>query len=108
MAELTAEEIAEGNGFIEKIKAYIKKIGGSYSDWYVGITGDRDQRLFVEHNVDKNGCWISCKTSSSDLSRAVEKYFINKQGTQGGTGGGDDDSVYVYAYKVTDSTIEST
>jgi len=64
--------------------------------------------LFVEHNVNKKGCWISRETSSSDLARAVEKYFIDKHKTQGGTGGGDDDSVCVYAYEVTNKTVEQT
>jgi hypothetical protein len=107
MAKLTAEEIVEGNGIIADIKAHIKKCGGSYSDWYVGITGNRDQRLFVEHNVKKKGgAWISCKASSSDIARAVEKYFIKNHETQGGSDVGDDDSVYVYSYKVTDYTVE--
>jgi hypothetical protein len=108
MAKLTAEEIVEGNGIIADIKAHIKKCGGSYFDWYVGITGDRNQRLFVDHNVDRKGNWISRGASSIKVSRAVEKYFIDNYATQGGTGGGDDDSVIVYAYEVTDDTVEQT
>jgi len=107
MANLTKEMIEEGNGIIAEIKAHIKECGGSYSVWYVGITGDRNQRLFVDHNVkEKGGDWISYKASSSDLARAVEKYFIDNCKTKGGPGGGDDDSVYVYAYKITNDTVE--
>jgi len=107
MAKLTNEMIAEGNGIIAEIKAHIKECGGNYSNWYVGITCDRDQRLFVDHNVKKKGgAWISYKASSSVLAREVEKYFIDNCKTQGGPGGGDDDSVYVYAYKITNETVE--
>jgi len=39
MAKTKEELIAEGNGIIADIKAYIEKCGGNYRDWYVGITG---------------------------------------------------------------------
>jgi len=107
MAKLSNEDIAEGNKIIAEIKTHIKECGGNYSDWYVGITANKDQRLFVDHNVKENGgAWISYKASSSDLTRAVEKYFIDDCKTKGGPGGGDDNSVYVYAYKITNDTVE--
>ena len=107
MAKLTKEEIAEGKKIIADIKAYIEECGGNYSGWYVGITGNIDQRLFTDHNVDKyKDNWCYKETTSSDLARAIEKYFIENHATQGGPGGGDDDSVYVYAYEVTKKTVE--
>jgi hypothetical protein len=106
MAELKKKEIAEKENIIEEIKAYIIECGGSYPDWYVGVTGDSDQRLFVEHNVKKKGgAWILFKASSSTIAREVEKYFIDQK-TKGGTGGGNDDSDIVYAYKTRPYTKE--
>ena len=107
MAKLKKAEIAEGKKIIADIKDYIIECGGSYSDWYAGITGDIDQRLFVEHNVKKKGgAWIFFKASSSVIARKIEKYFIDNCKTKGGPGGGDDDSVNIYAYKITKYTVE--
>ena len=36
--------------------------------------------------------------ASSDVAREVERYFVSILGTDGGLGGGDADSVFVYAY----------
>ena len=100
MSKSAKKEIAEGEKIIEEIKAYINECGGGYPDWYVGITSDSDQRLFVDHNVKKKGgAWILFKTSSSIIAREVEKYFIDQK-TKGGSGGGNDDSDIVYVYKI--------
>ena len=100
MAKLNQEIISE-------IKSYIAKCGGSYSDWYVGIASAPKQRLFNDHSVDeKNGFWIYHETENSNSARDIEDYLINTLGTDGGTGGGDYSSRYVYAYKKTSYTNE--
>jgi len=92
---------------IKKIEDYMKKRGGTYRDWYVGITDDAERRLFTEHNVDKdNGNWCRREAYTSDDAREVEKYFLDECGTDGGPGGGNDDSNFVYAYKKTNYTKE--
>lgn len=82
-------------------------IGGfGYQGWYAGITDDPQRRLFTEHNIDRqNGVWIFRPCSSDDVAREVEQHFLDK-GCKGGPGGGDKTTKYVYAYKVTYSTIE--
>jgi hypothetical protein len=91
----------------QEIKEHIKSRGDAYSDWYVGIAADANQRLFNDHNVDKqNGCWIYRECQSSTAAREVEEYFINILGTDGGTGGGDQSAKSVYAYKKTSYTKE--
>jgi len=91
---------------IEEMEDYMEKCGGTYSDWYVGITGDTNQRLFGDHNVDKEkGQWCRKEAYSSDDARDIEKYFLDECGTDGGPGGGNDDSVYVYAFKKTNYTV---
>lgn len=84
-----------------------KYIGGvSYQGWYAGITDDPERRLFTEHNVSKQvGAWIYHPCSTDGIAREVEQHFLDK-GCQGGPGGGDGTSKYVYAYKVTNSTVE--
>jgi len=75
-----------------------------YSGWYVGITNDTVRR-FEEHSVqmDKQHYWIRRDADSHTIARQVEKYFLDK-GAKGGPGGGDEDSIWIYAYKITSST----
>lgn len=85
---------------IQKVKDYILKCGGSYSAWYTGIAQDPKLRLFNDHTVDeKADSWIYHPVSSSTVARNIEQYFVETLGTDGGTGGGDDSTKTVYAYK---------
>jgi len=89
---------------IQEIKDYIRKYGGSFPSWYIGITEDPKGRLFNEHNVsEKNGNWIYQPTSSSATARNIEQHFLGL-GMDGGSGGGDYLSKAVYSYKKTSST----
>ena len=77
-----------------------------YSDFYVGITNDVDRRLFGEHNVDKEHWgWIYAQANDKNVAQLVEEYFLNK-GMKGDTGGGTDDTVYVYCYEIRSYTVE--
>jgi len=90
----TAKQIAQ------EILDYIKRCGGLYGSWYVGITSDPQKRLFSEHGVrEKGDSWIFRDASSVEEARAIEQYFVNSLGTDGGSGGGDASSRFVYAYK---------
>jgi hypothetical protein len=91
---------------ITAIVSYISQYGSTYNDWYVGITKDIEERLFTFHNVTKKiGTYIHATASSSDIAREIESYFL-ELGADGGSGGGDDDTDIVYAYKITKDTIE--
>lgn len=84
--------------------AHIKKQAGPYSTWYAGITSDINQRLFTEHNVPKKDHWYCWReTVSSAAARSVEKALL-ELGCDGGTGGGDNSAVFVYAYLKTSVT----
>ena len=81
--------------------------GGNYSDYYVGITKNIDDRLFGAHKVPTEGhCYIYREAFNDTDARTVEKYYLDK-GMQGGDGGGDNESVFVYVYKVSSLTVES-
>ncbi len=93
----------------ESLSAYIDRYihvnGGNYSGWYAGVTADPSQRLFEDHNVDKdNGFWKFEEASSSRQARTSEKILLG-MGCQGGIGGGKN-ATYVYVYRITASTRE--
>jgi hypothetical protein len=103
---MTSTATATKSSIVADIKAYVAKCGGKYSDWYVGIAADPEQRLFNDHAVSKeSGAWIWVRAASSDDARAAEKSLL-ALGMTGGPGGGDDDSDCVYAYKITSTTQE--
>lgn len=92
--------VADINSHLEKSQKQY------YSDFYVGITNDIQRRLFDEHKVsEKNGWWIYRQAIDKKTAQYVEEYFLNK-GMKGDTGGGTDDSSFVYCYEITNYTVE--
>lgn len=88
------------NIIIQDFLNHIKKCGGNYFDWYLGISKDAENRLFNEHRVRRESdAWIFRKANSSNEARTIEDYFVKSLGTDGDTGGGDYTSDMVYAYK---------
>jgi len=82
----------------DEIVAHINKQGGAKNNWYAGIASDWEDRLFNDHNVPKKDYWwISRQCYNDDDSRAVEKSLIDF-GCDGGSSGGDNTTIYVYAY----------
>lgn len=84
-----------------------KNVSGhnSYKDFYIGITSCPEKR-FLEHKVNIKDSWsITLPAINSETARKVEKYFLCK-GMKGGVGGGNDDSIYVYCYIITPTTID--
>jgi len=56
--------------------------------------------------VAEKSWWIFKDCGSDLIARQVEKYF-HLRGCQGGPGGGDRDTRFVYAYKITRTTVEA-
>jgi len=91
---------------VNDIASYVAKNGGQYSEWYVGIAADPKNRLFKDHAVSQpSGQWIYDYCATSAEAREVEQHFFSK-GAKGGPGGGDNTTKAIYAYKITNSTIE--
>jgi hypothetical protein len=88
------------------INDYIRRCGGGHSAWYFGIAADPRHRLFSDHNVAVKSYWIFRDCGSEDAARRVEEYF-HRLGCQGGPGGGDWDTRFVYAYRITLDTVEA-
>ena len=97
----TAKEI------ITDIDAHLQKSSAkNYSDFYIGITKNKEGRLHGDHNAPEKGHWfISRKAINDEEARKVEAHFLNKR-MDGGDGGGDDESVFVYCYRISDKTKE--
>lgn len=90
---------------IKEIEDYIAKWGGTYQSWYVGIAEKPRERLFQDHSVDQqNDRWVYDNADSSLNARNIEKYFIETRGTDGGTGGGDANTTWAYAYRKNNHT----
>ena len=92
---------------ISEIDSYIQNGGGIFQDWYVGIASNPRERLFIGHKVVENGdAWIYQEAMNSNEARAVEKFFLDKLVTGGGSGGGDYTSIFMYAYKKTSHSYD--
>lgn len=91
---------ASKQDIIAAFEEHIKKGGGGYSAWYVGVSKDARDRLFNGHGVRENDdWWIYKQATSSQIARDIEYYFVYIRGTDGSTGGGDETADMVYAYK---------
>jgi hypothetical protein len=90
----------ENNQIIQEILAYIKHSGGTPKEWYVGIAQDAINCLFSDHRVIAHGgYWIYKPADNNSDARAIENFFLNQFGADGGPGGGDTSSTIVYAYR---------
>lgn len=76
--------------------------GGTYQQWYAGITSDYQQRL-AAHGADATTYPKVYDCGNDDTSRYVEQAFLAK-GCQGDTGGGDYRGRYFYVYKTNRNT----
>jgi hypothetical protein len=88
------------NDIIEYTKHYIDACGGDYPAWYAGIAANPRDRLIKDHRVNiDNDLWIFSTAKNAEAARSIEQYFVETLGTDGGTGGGDENTRSVYAYK---------
>lgn len=93
--------------FAKQFSDYIANNGNDPSNWYAGIASYPTQRLFHEHNVNRDSdIYIYDNAATEENARSVENYLIETLGTQGGAGGGDSKTIWVYAYKITPSTTQ--
>lgn len=93
---------------VNDIVGYIRKTNTPLTEWYVGIAIDAPARLFEGHGVHKDvDYWIYRECFTADAARRVKRYVIAIYQTDGGSGGGDDRSRFVYAYKKEPHTREA-
>ena len=92
---------------IDEIQKHLAKSGRRYySDFYIGITNNVEQRMFKEHNVSKDNAWWIYRTAQTpDIAQEVEKHFLS-YGMRGDHKGGNTTSNIVYCYAVSPTTTE--
>jgi hypothetical protein len=94
-----------GKQIVSQIRTHVKKRGGTYTEWFVGVCKDVRKRLFNGHGVQKKGGhWIYLHAESSRSARHVRSYFIKKLGTTGDKSVGDTAGDFVYAYRKSEHT----
>lgn len=93
---------------MSEIQEYVRNWGGQPNEWYIGITANPRERLFRGHMVrESNGDgWIFRGCLDVNTARSVEQQLLSL-GFDGGSGGGDDTCIFVYAYKKTNYTTQS-
>lgn len=63
---------------------YIKCLGGSFDDWFVGVAAEPERALFDEHCVDpQRDPWIYKPALSGKATRTVLAYFRETLHTDG-------------------------
>jgi hypothetical protein len=100
----TAQEI------VNDIESHFKNLIWQkiFSDLYVWITKDIEDRLFTSHNVPKQWHWfITREAINEEHARAVEKYYLGKW-MKWDTWGWlwDWTAKYVYCYEIASFTNE--
>lgn len=89
---------------IDDIDKYMRSVGGSNFDWYVGIASEPRHTLFTRHRVaEQGGSWIYRQAISERIAREIEKAYLDT-GHDGGPGGGNASTDFVYAYFKTSAT----
>lgn len=89
---------------IKKFEEFMGKYGRLYSQFYVGIASDPEDRLINGHGVSRNIPSIYWNIPiNTNAVREIEKYFLDR-GCKGGPGGGDNNTNYIYTYLITPQT----
>ena len=92
-----------------RLRNFSLTYGGNGERFYVGITNDIQRRLFDEHQVDEEtGCYSVATATSHDSAGKIEKYLLDTYPFEGDTGGGNEQTIFVYIYLITDNTREKT
>ncbi|MCU0652915.1 MAG: hypothetical protein MUD10_01525 [Candidatus Pacebacteria bacterium] len=92
------------DNIIQEFEAFMRQHGTHYHQFYVGIASNPNERLINGHGIDATIPHIFWdRTLPTSVARAIEKYFLDK-GSRGGTGGGDINTQFVYAYLITPRT----
>lgn len=94
-----------GKQIVDTIKTHIRKRGGTYPAWVVGVSVDAHKKLFNQHGVRrKKDRWILMHARSASVARRVKAYMIKTLGTLGRTSSEEKEGDFVYAYRKTEHT----
>ena len=70
---------------IEQVETHIRKGGGSYADWFIGLSSDPIIPIIEvsRHGRAQNHTFTYVETKSSTVAKAVADHFINQCGVDG-------------------------
>ena len=90
---------------ITDIKTFITTNGGNFTEWYVGICNDVNNRLAAVHKLNpKLDKWVFRTAPTSAVAKEIEYYFVKILGAEGASAAGSDIDDKVYAYKKSERT----
>jgi hypothetical protein len=87
---------------VNEILNFIAQDGSDPSEWYAGITDDKERRLFSEHCVKKENerLYIVFPAPDKETADLVENHLTDSVfGRVDGAPGGSSNGSFVYAYK---------
>jgi len=91
-----------GIKLVNEILNFIAQDGSDPSEWYAGITDDKERRLFTEHGVKKENerLYIVLPAPDKETAELVESHLTDPVfGRMDGAPGGSSNGSFVYAYK---------
>ena len=90
---------------VGRIRSHIKKRGGAYSAWVVGMSKEPRASLFTKHGVRKVGdFWILMHAKTHDVARNAWLYLSKTLCLSKGPGLKDPEADFVYAYRKSANT----
>ncbi|MCW5775867.1 MAG: hypothetical protein KIS87_05410 [Phycisphaeraceae bacterium] len=90
----------------ETIKGYIEANGGEFGRWFVGVAADPKDRLVCEHSINhQTGKAIVVGTPSVRDARAAEMALRRGHGCWGSKETPDEAATFVYAFRMSATTI---
>lgn len=93
-----------GKQIVSRIRGHIKRRGGAYKTWVVGIDKEPRTQLFTKLGVRRAGdFWILLHAESGAVARKVCSYLVNRIGLRGESPQNDPSADFVYAYLKTES-----
>lgn len=100
--------VKEAKDIVIDIEAHFKNLvwQKNFSDLYIWVTKDIEDRLFTAHNVPREWHWFIYSEAINDVhARAVEKHYLDKW-MQGWGWWWDNTATYVYCYEIASFTNE--
>ncbi len=83
---------------IAELDEQIRKSGGNYRVWRVGIARTPSSPLFTSHLVEeKDDGWVYRESFTPWSARAVKEHFVSECGAEPAPD--DEEGRFVYAYK---------
>jgi len=94
-----------GKQIVGRITGHIKKRGGTFPGWIVGITNKPRLHLFRKHRVREEGdAWIYLHAQSSKVARGVQRFLVKRLRLVEAPGSAIPEADFVYAYKKSSNT----